>query len=63
LLQQEFGIPGEDVLGLDAHEIVPGPVPVQVGGKPVRVPEPGTLQFVAHAAGVGEPGLLHPLRE
>jgi len=46
----------EDVRGLQAHQIIASPVAVQVGSKPVGVAEPGTLEFVADAARVGEQG-------
>ena len=54
---------GKDVLGLQAHQVVEPPVAVLVGGEPVSVPEPGPLQLVADAAGVGEQGLVHPAHE
>ena len=50
---------GDDIDGLDAHEFVPGPVAARVGGQAVRVPQPGALQLVADAAGVGEPRPPH----
>ena len=33
---------------------------MRVGRQPVRVPEPGAVQFVTDAARVGEPRLVHP---
>jgi len=50
---------GQDVDGLQPHEVVPAPAQLRLGGQPVRVPEPGPLQFVADAAGVGESRLPH----
>ena len=35
LLLHKLGVAGEDVLGLQAHKIVAGPVAVQVGGEAV----------------------------
>src|ERR1035438_3790173 len=48
-----------DVRRLQAHQVVFTPVPLRIGGKTIRVPEPGTFQLVPDAAGVGEPGLPH----
>jgi len=63
MFQQQADVAGEDIRGLKAHEIIPGPAAVQVRGKAMRVTEPGTLQLVADAAGVGESRLLAPARE
>ena len=59
LLRQGEQRAGQDVDGLQAHEVVLGAAPLGFGGQPVRVPEPGPLQLVADAAGVGEPRLPH----
>jgi solute:Na+ symporter, SSS family len=50
---------GEDVHRLQAHEVVLAPRALRVGGKAVRVPEPGPLQLVTDAARVGEARLPH----
>src|SRR5579872_4584314 len=51
---------GEDVQGLKAHQIVPAAVQLRVRRQAMRVPEPGPLQLVADAPGVGEVWLPHP---
>jgi magnesium-transporting ATPase (P-type) len=43
-----------DVRRLQAHQVVHRPRPVRLGRQPVGVPQPGVLQRVADAAGVGE---------
>src|SRR6266536_1535618 len=59
----QVGAAGEDIDGLKAHEIIPGPVAVRVGGEAIRMPEPGILQVVADAPGVRELRLLHLARD
>src|SRR5262249_29279096 len=57
--RQREHVAGPDIHGFDAHEVVPVPAAVQVGGEAVRMPEPGTLHLVTNAPGVGEFRLLH----
>src|ERR1700745_3188409 len=49
---------GQKVRWVEAHQGIPGH---GAGGgyKAIGVPEPGTFQGVPHAAGVGEPRLVH----
>src|SRR5690606_17319622 len=49
---------GQDVLGLQGDQIVLAERPVPICEQPAGLTQPGPVQRIAHAAGVGEMGLL-----
>src|SRR6516225_7174355 len=54
------GRAGEDVQGLQAHEVIPAAAQLRIRREAVRVAEPGAFELVADAPGVGEAWLPHP---